>query len=253
VVRSIFATAYMDVEKEKILIIEKNIKPSLSLNLSYGFNEAVNEIINKTLLNKNVLLIKIINYQNNNTQIYSNYNYKLKKYQDDGEIFSYTELSDPATHENIADLTIIYSNDSYEEYMDNFNLWLFWGVLGFFLSIAFLSFLLYNSLKNLTILDYSLQNFNPNEPKLLELDTSKKDEVSSISRSANIMIENIIKFLNSSKELNERLLQSQVHLKEAQRIANVGSWEYLVNEDKLLLSDEIYRILHMRKNTLLSS
>jgi len=66
------------------------------------------------------------------------------------------------------------------------------------------------------------------------------------------MIENIIKFLNSSKSLNEQLLQSQVHLKEAQRIANVGSWEYLVHEDKLILSDEIYRILSMKKNRVLT-
>ncbi|MEA1891254.1 MAG: EAL domain-containing protein [Campylobacterota bacterium] len=252
VIRNIFATAYMDLEKEKIFIIQNNIVPSLSLNLSYGFHEAVNEIANQTLLNKDVLLIKILNYENNNTQLFSNYQHSLEKYKKDGELFSYTKLSDPAMQKDIADLTIIYSNDSYEEYVSNFNTWLFWGVLGFSLSIAFLSFLLYNSLKNLTILDSSLKSFNPNEPKLLELDTSKNDEVSSISLSANIMIKNIIKFLDSLKSLNEKLLQSQVHLKEAQRIANVGSWEYLVNEDKLLLSDEIYRILNMKRDRTLT-
>jgi len=252
VARNIFSNAYMDLENEKIGIIINNIKPSLSLSLSYGFEDAINEVSKKVLKNKSVLLVQIKDLHRNNTKTFTNYKLNAQQYLKNKELFQTVELFDPTTQDKLAELTIIYSNDSYEEYMNNFNKYFLWGAIGFLLSIFLLVFLLHKSLKNLTLLDISLKNFNPKKPKKLTLDTSKNDEVYSISSSANIMIENIINFLNSSKELNDRLTQSQTHLKDAQRMAKVGSLEYNIITQELILSDEYYRILGIKQNTQLS-
>jgi len=252
VIRSVFSNAYMDLENEKISIIIDNIKPSLSLSLSYGFEDAIDEISHKTLKNKNVLLLKIKELNKNKTKIYTNYKLDAKQYLKNEELFQTIELLDPITKDKLGELTIIYSGNSYKEYMNDFNKYFFWGALGFLLSIFILIFLLHKSLKNLTLLDKSLKNFNPNKPEKLTLDTSKKDEVYSISKSANIMIENIINFLNSSKELNNRLIQSQAHLKDAQRMAKVGSLDYNIRTKELTLSDEYYRILGIKQDSKLN-
>jgi len=252
VVRSIFSNAYMDLENEKINIIMNNIKPSLSLSLSYGLEDAIDEISNKALENKNVLLLKIKELNKNNKKIFTNYNLDIAQYLKNEELFQTIELFDPTTKNKLAELTIIYSNDSYEEYMNDSNKYFFWGALGFLLSIFMLIILLHKSLKNLSLLDKSSKDFNPNKPKKLTLDTAKNDEVYSISNSANIMIENIINFLNSSKELNNKLTQSQSHLKDAQRMAKVGSFDYDIINDTLHISDEYYRILGIKHDTKLS-
>ena len=62
----------------------------------------------------------------------------------------------------------------------------------------------------------------------------------------------LFKYLKIADELNLKLIENQVHLKNAQHLAKVGSWEYNVVEDTLLLSDEIYRILKMKKDIALT-
>jgi len=54
---------------------------------------------------------------------------------------------------------------------------------------------------------------------------------------------------DSLKTLNEEVSQKEAHLKDAQRIAKVGSWEYNLVTKKLSLSDEIYRILGVKLST----
>ena len=145
--------------------------------------------------------------------------------------------------------TLVYSNSSFEQHMKNFYRWFAAGIIAFSVSMIILSFLLIKALRPLVKLADDLKKFNPYNPKQINLAISNKDEVSSISNSVNIMIENIIEYVRSTKLLNIKLLQKESHLKEAQRIANVGSWEYNVIEDKLLLSDEIYRLLGINLNS----
>ena len=249
IARDVFSSAYIELEKEKIVIIKDAIAPSLSLNLSYGFEDAIDEIADKTLENKNVLFIQITNFETKNVQNFTNAKTKMQEYLDRGELFLESPLVDQAMHKEIGKLIIIYSNDTYEAYMNKFNQWLFVGVLIFTSFIIGISYLLYKSLKNLSILDTSLKNFNPKNPEKLKLKENMTDEISSISHSANIMIENIVEFLNESKQLTKQLIQSQKHLKEAQRMAKVGSWDYNIENDSFTLSDEYYRILHLKKDT----
>ncbi len=247
VVQDVFQKAYSTQEKEKISIIADYIAPTIALNVSYGFDEAVSEIAEKALNNPNVLLIEIKRI-NNKPKIYSHHNTTIQEYHSKGELFTTVDLIDPATQEKMGKLNIVYSNQELKAYMDQFNRWYFFGLAIFFLFILFLSYFLYSSLKELTLLDRSLKSFTPKNPKKLNLDTSKKNEISSISKSANIMIDNIILFLNELQMLNSKIFQSQAHLKDAQRMAKVGSLDYDITNNTFVLSDEYYRILGIKLN-----
>jgi len=244
----VFSTAYMNLEKDKISIITKSITPSIALNVSFGFNQAIKEIANRTLENKNVLLLKVTSKQNNLNLIFTKHNQTIQEYIKNDEFVTITKLTDPTTSKTIGEITLVYSNDDYKKYMRTFYKLFFWGIFAFSISMISLAYLLFNSLKNLSILAKYLKDFKPDEPKRFELSTSANDEVSSITESANIMIDNLIKHLNHSKELTTKLSQKQIHLKDAQRIANIGSWEYDVSNDVLILSDEIYRIYGIKKS-----
>lgn len=240
----------MQLEQDKVVLIAENIAPSIALNLSYGFDDAITEITTNALKNENILLIQIKKSQTQRAYIFSKYAITLEEHEKNSELIQQKQLLDPVTNTEIGTLSIVYSNDSYEENLQNFNLYFLSGILGFTLAIYSLIYLLYRSLKKLSKLDNSLKEFDPKQPKKLPSISSNNDEIYSIVNSANIMIENIIKFINESKKLNDRLLTSQVHLKDAQRMAKVGSVEYDVTLKELLLSDEYYRILGVKPNTI---
>ncbi|MDQ7068683.1 MAG: GGDEF domain-containing protein [Sulfurimonas sp.] len=236
----------MNLEKEKVVFISNQIADEIAINMSFNFNEAVEEVVTNTLSNTNILLINIYDNQTDENKNFSNNSLTLKMHKENNEIIHTQELIDPVVNEVIGELTIVYSNDNYEAYINSFNTWLLFGILAFTFSLALLIYLLYKSLKNLSILDNALKEFNPQNPQKLQLLNAHKDEVSSISNSANKMIEKIIEFLERTKKLNRDLHISQAHLKDAQRMARVGSFEYDAVSDKLKLSDEYYRILGLK-------
>ena len=51
--------------------------------------------------------------------------------------------------------------------------------------------------------------------------------------------------ITDRKRADEALLESEARLAEAQRIAHVGNWEWDINKNELIISDEIYRILDL--------
>ncbi len=249
VVKNLFTDSYINLERDKVAIIAQNISSPLALNISYGFTQAISEISNKALTNKNVLLIKINNYEDNTVKTFTNHDKNLNEYIKEHEILHSNKLLDPTTSKDIGELTIVYSNQTYLKYMRIFNVWFFWGVVGFAISLFSLSLFLYKSLKRLSILDDALKSFNPENPAILKLDIDTNDEISSISKSANIMIDNIIEYINNYKEVTSELILSHGHLKDAQRMARVGSLDYTIDTDTLILSDEYYRILGINLHT----
>lgn len=243
-----FTKSYKDLEKEKISIVMQSIAPSISLNLSYGFSEAINEIGDKLLNNTDILLAHIDIVNNENPLIFTKYKNSLSEWKQSKAFISTQILIDPSTLSKIGQITLVYSNISFEQHMNNFYKWFSVGILAFSISMIILSLLLIRALKPLVNLASDLKTFNPYDPKQINLIISDKDEVSSIANSVNIMIENIIEYVKSTKLLNTKLLQKAAHLKEAQRIANVGSWEYNLVTNELSLSDEIYRLLGINLN-----
>jgi len=61
-------------------------------------------------------------------------------------------------------------------------------------------------------------------------------------------LKSLKKIEQNFKKSSENISQKESHLRNAQRIAKVGSWEYNLLTKKLTLSDEIYRILGIKQN-----
>ncbi|MDX2255680.1 MAG: PAS domain S-box protein [Pseudanabaenaceae cyanobacterium bins.39] len=52
----------------------------------------------------------------------------------------------------------------------------------------------------------------------------------------------IVRDISNRKLAEERLLKSETHLKNAQRIGKIGSWEYNIEADTAIWSEEVFRI-----------
>jgi len=52
----------------------------------------------------------------------------------------------------------------------------------------------------------------------------------------------IVRDITARKLVQERLIKSDAHLKAAQRIGKLGSWEYDIQQDKATWSEEVFRI-----------
>jgi diguanylate cyclase (GGDEF)-like protein len=246
IAKSSFSKNFEKLIDEKVNIVMNSISPQIALNLSYDFYDAVDEITKDQLNNNHVLLIKIESDKLQRPIEYKRY-YSKDIYE--GRFIKSKDLIDPSSKKVIGKLTLIYSSESFDKQMRNFYQIALMGLLMFFATLVTVSVFLIRSLKPLTNLARSLNDFNPYKPKKLEIQSSSKDEVGSIIKSANIMVNNLISYIDHSSSLTIELSQQEQHLKDAQRIASVGSWEYDVTNDKLLLSDEIFRILGIRKKS----
>lgn len=244
-----FSQGYKSLVKEDINSIEESISPSIALNLSYGFNNAIDEIAENQLKNKKILLISINSSTLEKDLIFSNSKKSIDELKKDGQFISRKAIYDPATLAICGEIILVYSNKSYKVYMQNFYIWFGIGIFVFSIMMLALGYILYNSLRHLTTLATAFEEFNPNRPKNFFLNASTKDEISTITKSANKMSKKLVTYITDNKALNLAILQKEAHLKEAQRIASVGSWEYDVINSKLILSDEIYRMLDLKLDT----
>ncbi len=240
-----FSKGYISIIQEGIKSIESNINPVIALNLSYGLNESVHEIALNQMKNKKVLFIKIDSVKLKQPMIFSNTKKGLPELRKERHFFSTTDLIDPATFVKLGEMTIVYSNSSYKMFMDKFYHWLMIGGIVFILSILVVGILLYRTLKNLRTLALFFEKFDPKNPQTIPFEVATNDETAIIARSANVLLENLENYINSIHKLNETVSEKEAHLKQAQRIANIGSWEYDVVNKTLRLSDEIYRILRL--------
>jgi len=247
--KNIFSEGFEKIIHEKMIITQNSLIPQISLNLSYEFYTAIEDIGNHLLKNQDILFLKINSPKLNVPYIFSN---SVDTEVQTTEFVTHQFLLDPTTKEKIGEITLMYSNKSYNEYMGDFYTWIGWGILAFLLSILFISIFLLKALKPLSILVKSMDDFNPFEPKKFDSKSYKNDEIGSIASATNVMIENLTQYIQQSNELTLKLSTKEMHLRDAQRIANVGSWEYNVIDDSLVLSDEVYRILGLKSSNKLN-
>lgn len=59
----------------------------------------------------------------------------------------------------------------------------------------------------------------------------------------------ITRDMTEQKKAREALMESEQRLKEAQKIASLGSWEWYVEQDKIIWSDEMYEIFEIEPGT----
>lgn len=245
IAKNTFSKNFENIIEEKIDIVLNSITPQIALNLSYDFNDAIDEICKEQLRKNEVVLIKIESYKLKNDLVYKRY-YSNDIYS--SKFIKEKKLIDPSNSKEIGKITLIYSSDSYDNKMKKFYKMAILGSLLFFIAIIFIIVFLLRSLRPLSTLAQSMLNFNPYDPQMMDIKTDSKDEVGSIINSANLMVKNLISYIEHSSSLTMELSQQQQHLKDAQRIASVGSWVYDVTKDTLILSDEVFRILGMKKN-----
>ena len=238
-----FSQGYVNLVQEDLASIKENISPSIALNLGFDFDQSIEEIASSQLKNEKIIFIQIDSKKFIKPLIFSNDEKSLKELEEAGHFKSTDILIDPSTNLEIATLTLVYSNESYNMYMQKFYNWFALSVLLFILSMLSIGYMLFKSLKQLNILAVSFENFNPDVPKKFVLNSKINDEIHVISKSANVMVENLTKYIEKTENLNATILQKEAHLKEAQRMAKVGSFDYNVVNGELILSDEYYRIL----------
>lgn len=238
-----FSQGYINLIQEDLASIKENISPSIALNLGFDFTQSIEEIAVSQLKNKKIILIQIDSKKFIKPLIFSNDNKSLKELEAAGHFKAMDILTDPSTNLEIAKLTLVYSNESYNMYMQKFYNWFALSVLLFIISMLLIGYMLFRSLKQLNLLAVSFENFNPDVPKNFIFNSQTNDELYVITKSANVMVKNLIKYIEKSKSLNASVLQKKAHLKDAQRMAKIGSFDYDAVSGELTLSDEYYRIL----------
>ncbi|MFT7004893.1 MAG: hypothetical protein ACJAWW_002259, partial [Sulfurimonas sp.] len=252
IAKQTFTHSYTYLIKEEMNSIMQNVSPKLAISLTEPTQQNLYLIANNELKNKNILLIKIDSIILKEALIFTKQKKSIIALKNEGNFVSTQNIVEKSTSTQLGVMILVYSDEAHKAYMQKFYTWFIGGVLIFALAISLLGFFLYNALKRLSTLALFFEKFNPSKPELLSLNSTTYDEIDIISKSANKMIKNLIKYTKNTKRLNEEVRQQQNHLNEAQRIAKVGSWEYDLISKKLLLSNEVYRILRIKLGTLIT-
>jgi len=79
----------------------------------------------------------------------------------------------------------------------------------------------------------------------INIESLRYTELKQLAVSANNMLDKQIEIETNRSRSEESLRASETRLNEAQKITHFGSWEYTAATDKLLWSDEVYRILEL--------
>lgn len=117
-----------------------------------------------------------------------------------------------------------------------------------FVIIAYLIYTIYTIKKPLSQLSSKLSGFDMKNPKLIECDKGSNLEIEQITSAINSMIKKIISHTTDLEELNSKLLMREIHLKDAQRMAHIGSWEYQLHSGHFEMSTQMRRILGLKSS-----
>ena len=146
----------------------------------------------------------------------------------------------------IGEIGVVYSLATlHEKHLSEFYT-IFGSATGiYFLLLVIVLQSLVNSLRPLHEISREMDAFNPEEPSEVVFYKAGGDEVALVSRSAGKMFDSLVDFARRIHASNNSAIHSESHLKEAQRMAKIGSWEYSVESNQFSMSTEMYRILCM--------
>lgn len=248
ITNQIVAENYKSNEAEKLEKILNDTQVSLSVTMMYNSDNAIKDIASELLENENILYIKIIKEGILEPYTFSKSKKNPNVLIENENFVDSVVLIDPITNENIGSLEIIYSNNKYLQLKKRFTNILLGIFLISFIIIILLIKYIFKSLEPMKKLALRMASFDPQNPQSIDFHYTKKDEIFQIMSAASKMVNNIIVYNNSIQELNDNLTQREQHLKNAQRLAHVGSWEYDVEKNIFDMSDEMYRILGINLN-----
>ncbi|MEA3521489.1 MAG: EAL domain-containing protein [Campylobacterota bacterium] len=243
---------YENIEQGKLEAISDNISDTLSLNISYGFDKAIKEMADTLYQNPHILYVCIQDLKHDIIR-HSRDKQSFESYQNLQHFSLSKPLYDPLSKALIGNIELIYSRTPFETMMLEYYQQLSIIIVIFLFLISLLTLFLYRSISPLGKLAQEMSTFDPKNPKAFTFNTHDKSEIGLISRASNTMLASINDYLHKLKSLQEAVIQRELHLRDAQRIAHVGSWEYWINNDQFEMSHELLRIFGINAKNYQSS
>ncbi|MDN5062815.1 sensor histidine kinase [Aliarcobacter butzleri] len=196
-------------EDEKIDSIVKTLTPIISINLTFGLEENIKELIKDNMQNHNeVIGIRILN--SDKKIVYEEYKSDIKK----ARVYN-IDLYDAILKTKIGDLNLYYTFSSiYSELLSEFNIFLFLITIFFILSLLISSLLIKFNLKPLKSLKDKMLNYSLDSKTIFE-EENFKNEISLINNSAYKMIKKI------EEEVEKRILYEK-DIMQKTRLASMG-------------------------------
>jgi len=232
---------YESMEQNKLETIADNVTETLALNISYGFDKAIQETADTLYQNKQVLYLCIKDLKHDISKN-SREGKSFTEYQKLHHFMLDEELLDPISQENIGSIQLIYSRSLFDTMILHYynKLAFIMGIFLFFLMIF--SFFLHRTMKPLSHLAYEMNNFDPKAPTNFDFTSKDRCEIGLIARASNNMINSINDYISKLSSLKDILLQRESHLIDAQKMAHVGSWEYWIDDNTFTMSEELIQI-----------
>ena len=210
-----------NVERTNIEQILKENAPTLATLRYYQFDTEFKEILQQ--LQKNNQSILSLSYTQHKPKPKAN------------------QIVIPLLYKNqtIGYLVATYRYKLVEQFFHTYNLYfLFFLVSLFIFALAFAIFLS-RKIRSLRTLSNRVEHLNPTHfQKLQPIDNYK--EIVVITQAINKLLLTVFHYIQHIK-LNEQ------HLKDAQKIANMSSWEYHENSNRFICSDQLYRTFNISK------
>ena len=245
---SLIRSAYFQIEDEKASTIILQYKHDLALKLATKEKDSAKIIAQKLLEYDEVLYVEINLFDDPTEHIYSKNSENFFALQQQEHFTKIDTIVNPFDNVELGKVSIVYSNRYFIEHMQDMKKVAIISIMLFLVLIFSLVIYIYKSLRPLRYLAYEMENFDVSMPKHLNIDSSENSEIKQITNASNNLIDKIIEHNSDLKELNSTLAMREVHLKDAQRMANLGSWEYYVNNETFEMSTQMRRILGI-KNT----
>ncbi|WP_187647643.1 sensor domain-containing protein [Nitrosophilus labii] len=235
-----------NMENSRVESIIENEISILKDSIYFDFEEPIKDSLNRIFLHLNNLKgIYLKNYitkkeyklfrDSKNPFISKNSNLIYKKFK----IYN--------DKEEIAEIEVAYENLYSKEFFIKYKNALFFTLIIFLTILLFLFIYLYRKIKAIYILANDLKNIDPNNPKILKT-MDRYFEIVLIVNSINSFLLKLKDSSEISKRLYRKLIEKQNHLEDAQRLAHIGSWEYIPEKNRFFVSKEFFRLIGFKKD-----
>ena len=165
-----------------------------------------------------------------------------------GTLFKITKAVTDSAGVQVGRLEISVSDKAFRAMMEQYFQFLAAIVAGYLFLVFILMRLIYRAFLPLNELTQKMEAFDPGNPAPIVLKNMSHNEIGMIANAANKMSDNIIHHADFMNELNEKIEEGRLHLKEAQQIARMGSWQIDPENHECKFSDQMYVLLGQDKN-----
>jgi diguanylate cyclase (GGDEF)-like protein len=220
--------------KEKIETTFKSKIPIIAPLLKYGFYDDLKDMLKKEV-DKNNELYKV--------EIISK-NFKFSHPQKN--VLS-SEIIIPIIYKNnlLGSIKAYYSDNKiiesfFKVYFKKFSIYFFIFIL--FMSIGF--YYIVKKLKQLNNFAREIKKINFKKTNHISCIDSYY-EIVNITNAINVLLKQVYNYYKKEKELLKKLIRYKNHLKNAQKIANMFSWEYNCKKKEIVSENEIEKFINI--------